>query len=167
MSTEGADYGAFVSYQEAVAVIDTWRAAGDKIVFTNGCFDLLHIGHITYLRAARHLGTRLVVGINTDASVQRLKGSHRPIKDESTRLAIMASLEMVDAAILFDTDTPYALIQDVNPQVLVKGGDWPVAQIVGNDIVLSSGGEVRSLAFVEGHSTTAIEQRIIKAYLDT
>lgn len=137
-----------------------WRTAGDKIVFTNGCFDILHYGHIHYLADARDLGNRLVVGVNSAASVRRLKGPNRPINDEATRAHLLAALEVVDAVVFFDTDTPLDLIKAVQPDVLVKGGDWQPEQIVGSDVVLAAGGTVQSLPFVEGYSTTAIEQKI-------
>ncbi|MCU0345929.1 MAG: D-glycero-beta-D-manno-heptose 1-phosphate adenylyltransferase [Saprospiraceae bacterium] len=138
-----------------------WKAQGERIVFTNGCFDLLHFGHVHYLAAARDLGHRLVVGVNSDASVRRLKGPNRPIQDEQNRLHVLASLACVDAVVLFEEDTPFDLIAALKPQVLVKGGDWRPDQIVGADLVLADGGEVRSLPFVEGHSTTGIEQKIL------
>lgn len=139
-----------------------WRAAGQRIVFTNGCFDLLHYGHLHYLAEARDLGNRLVIGLNSGASVRRLKGPTRPINDELTRAHTLASLEMVDAVVVFDEDTPLELIRLVQPDVLVKGGDWKPEQIVGADLVLARGGEVRSLPFVEGYSTTNIEQKILR-----
>ncbi len=138
-----------------------WKAQGERIVFTNGCFDLLHFGHVHYLAAARDLGHRLVVGVNSDASVRRLKGPTRPIQDEQNRLHVLASLACVDAVVLFEEDTPFDLIAALKPQVLVKGGDWRPDQIVGADLVLADGGEVKSLPFVEGHSTTGIEQKIL------
>jgi len=138
-----------------------WRVLGERIVFTNGCFDILHFGHVHYLAAARDLGHRLVVGVNSDASVRSLKGPNRPIQDERTRLHLLASLAFVDAVVLFGEDTPYALIAMLRPDVLVKGGDWQPAQIVGADLVLANGGEVRSLPFVEGFSTTRIEAKIL------
>ncbi len=148
------------TWQQVQDSLRVWRSRGDKIVFTNGCFDLLHYGHVSYLSAAAELGDRLVVGLNSDASVQRLKGSHRPIQDEFSRLHVMAALAVVDAVVLFEQDTPLELIQLIIPDVLVKGGDWLPAQIVGADFVLSRGGEVRSLPFISGHSTTQIEKKI-------
>ena len=148
-------------WETAKATISKWKTAGEKIVFTNGCFDILHFGHIHYLAEARGLGDRLVVGINSTSSVQRLKGLRRPINDEATRLHLMAALECVDAVVVFEKDTPLELIQLLVPDVLVKGGDWKPEQIVGSDIVLANGGEVKSLAFMEGYSTSAIEQKII------
>ena len=142
--------------------VQTWRAAGKTITFTNGCFDLLHYGHIHYLAQAADLADCLVVGVNSDASVQRLKGQHRPIKDEKNRTHILAALAFVDTVILFEEDTPYNLIDLVQPDFLVKGGDWQPAQIVGSDIVLARGGEVLSLPFIEGYSTTNLERRIVE-----
>ncbi len=138
-----------------------WKAAGDKIVFTNGCFDLLHLGHVHYLAQARDLGDRLIIGVNTDASVRRLKGTHRPIQDEYTRCHLLAALAFVDAVVLFEEETPLNLIKIILPDFLVKGGDWKPDQIVGAAEVLANGGEVHSLSFLEGFSTTNIEKKII------
>ena len=137
-----------------------WREAGDKIVFTNGCFDLLHFGHLHYLADARDLGDRLVVGLNSGASVRRLKGPTRPINDELTRTHLLAALEVVDAVVIFEEDTPLDLIKLVQPDILVKGGDWQPEQIVGSDVVLARGGKVLSLPFIQGYSTTNIEKKI-------
>lgn len=139
-----------------------WRAAGDTIVFTNGCFDILHYGHLHYLAEARDLGRRLVVGMNSGDSVRRLKGPTRPINDEATRAYLMAALEVVDAVVLFGEDTPLELIKMVQPDILVKGGDWKPEQIVGSDVVLARGGRVLSLPFVDGYSTTNIERKILE-----
>jgi D-beta-D-heptose 7-phosphate kinase/D-beta-D-heptose 1-phosphate adenosyltransferase len=137
------------------------RRAGDRIVFTNGCFDLIHPGHVRYLRAARRLGDVLVVGLNSDASVRRLgKGADRPLVPEDDRAEVMAALETVDYVSIFDEDTPYELIRAVQPDVLVKGGDWPVERIVGADLVRARGGVVRSIAFAPGYSTTALLDRM-------
>ena len=141
-------------------LIAQWRAAGERIVFTNGCFDLLHYGHLHYLSDARDLADRLVVGLNSSASVRRLKGPTRPINDELTRTHLLAALEVVDAVVVFEQDTPLELIQLIQPDILVKGGDWQPAQIVGSDLVLAQGGQVLSLPFVTGYSTTNIEQKI-------
>jgi D-beta-D-heptose 7-phosphate kinase/D-beta-D-heptose 1-phosphate adenosyltransferase len=136
------------------------RRAGERIVFTNGVFDLLHPGHVRYLRAARRLGDRLVVGVNSDRSARRLgKGPGRPLVPERDRAELVAALEMVDYAVIFDQNTPYELIGAVRPDVLVKGGDWTVDRIVGADLVLARGGTVRSLPFATGYSTTDLVRR--------
>jgi D-glycero-beta-D-manno-heptose 1-phosphate adenylyltransferase len=137
-----------------------WQSKGEKVVFTNGCFDLLHYGHIHYLAEARDLGDRLIVAMNSGASIKRLKGVHRPINDEMTRLFLMAALEFVDAVVIFEEDTPLNLIQLVMPDILVKGGDWQPHQIIGSDMVLANGGKVRSLPFIDGYSTTNLEKKI-------
>ena len=155
-----------IQTQEAIiATLAQWRAAGQRIVFTNGCFDLLHYGHLHYLAQARDLADRLVVGLNSAASVRRLKGPHRPINDELTRTHLLAALQMVDALVVFEEDTPLELIRIVQPDILVKGGDWKPEQIVGSDLVLARGGQVLSLPFVAGYSTTNIEQKIIQGAL--
>jgi len=146
------------------AAITQWRAAGAKIVFTNGCFDLLHYGHLHYLAQARDLGDRLVVGLNSAASVRRLKGPHRPINDELTRTHLLAALQVIDAVIVFEEDTPLELIRLTEPDILVKGGDWKPEQIVGSELVLARGGQVLSLPFVSGYSTTNIEQKILERH---
>ena len=127
-----------------------------KIVFTNGCFDLLHVGHVRYLKEARSLGDILVVGVNTDESVKRLKGPTRPVQNENDRAEILASLSAVDFVVLFDQETPLELINKVKPDFLVKGGDWKPEQIVGSSFVQSYGGKVKSLQFVDGKSTTSL-----------
>jgi D-beta-D-heptose 7-phosphate kinase/D-beta-D-heptose 1-phosphate adenosyltransferase len=129
-------------------------------VFTNGCFDLLHYGHLHYLAQARDLGQRLVLGLNSAASVARLKGPHRPINDELTRTWQLASLSFIDAVVAFEEDTPWELLQVLQPDILVKGGDYEIATIIGADIVLNRGGQVLTLPFVAGYSTTSIEQKI-------
>ena len=129
---------------------------GLKIVFTNGCFDLLHRGHVEYLSKAADMGDVLVVGLNTDASVKRLKGEGRPVNNEEARALVLASLSFVDAVVLFDEDTPYELIKAVHPDVLVKGADYKVEDIVGYDIVTSYGGTVTTVPLVEGYSTTQL-----------
>ena len=137
-----------------------WRFKSQKIVFTNGCFDLLHLGHIDYLSKAKDLGDVLIIGINTDDSVRRLKGDTRPITNEKSRATIIASLQFVTAVVLFDEDTPYNLIQQVQPDVLVKGSDYKPEDIVGYDIVKAKGGEIVTIDFLEGYATSAIEKRI-------
>lgn len=131
-----------------------------KIVFTNGCFDLIHSGHITYLTEARALGDVLFVGINSDKSVKKLKGPSRPINNQEERKFILQSLRCVDFVEIFDQETPYELIKIVQPKILVKGGDWKVEQIVGHDIVTAYGGKVLSLTFLPGLSTTATIEKI-------
>ena len=135
---------------------DAWRAAGERVVFTNGCFDLLHAGHVSYLTEARALGDRLVVGLNDDASVRRLKGPTRPLQPAGDRALILAALRAVDLVVAFAEGTPRELIREVRPDVLVKGGDYRAADIVGADEVLAWGGEVRVLGFLEGRSTTGL-----------
>ena len=134
--------------------------AQKKIVFTNGCFDILHRGHVEYLARAASAGDVLVVGLNTDASVRRLKGKDRPLQDEAARAIILASLKLVDYVIMFDEDTPYELIKFIKPDILVKGSDYKAENIVGYDIVTQKGGEVRTIDFVEGYSTTKIINKI-------
>ena len=140
-----------------------WRNANERIVFTNGCFDLLHLGHVDYLAKAKDLGERLIIGVNTDFSVKRLKGEHRPLQDENSRLHILAALQSVDAVVLFDEDTPYELIKEIEPNILVKGADYKIENIVGYDIVVSRGGSVQTIEFIEGYSTTLIEKRILNS----
>lgn len=149
--------GIFCSRSQLLESLDKVRKT-KKIVFTNGCFDLLHIGHVRYLQEAKTLGDVLVVGINTDQSVKILKGPSRPIQNENDRAEILAALACVDFTCLFNEDTPAELIQQVRPNVLVKGGDWKPEQIVGSDFVLSYGGHVKSLQFLVGKSTTNIIQ---------
>lgn len=136
------------------------RFQNRRIVFTNGCFDVLHEGHIRYLAEARSLGDILIVGMNSDASVTRLKGAERPINREDSRALLLGSLLAVDYVVPFEEDTPESLIRLVRPDVLVKGGDWSVDQIVGSDFVLGYGGEVRSLPFYDGFSTTGLVEKI-------
>ena len=142
--------------------IKIWRDMfNKKIVFTNGCFDILHKGHVDYLSAARSLGDILVVGVNSDDSVKRLgKSPERPINNESSRAYLIASLQVVDSVIVFNEDTPYELIKAVQPNILVKGGDWKPENIVGADIVKARGGQVLSIELTEGFSTTSLIQKI-------
>ena len=132
------------------------RLRPGTVVFTNGCFDLLHKGHVNYLERARRLGTLMIVALNSDASIKRLKGPGRPINSLADRLEVLAAVECVDFVTWFGQDTPLALIRRLRPDYLVKGGDWSPAQIVGAPEVLSWGGKVRSLRYIEGKSTTAI-----------
>jgi rfaE bifunctional protein nucleotidyltransferase chain/domain len=147
--------GKFLSIDLVSEQINLERARG-PIVFTNGCFDLLHVGHVRYLQNAKALGHKLVVAINSDASVARLKGPKRPVQSEKDRAEILAALACVDYTFIFTEDTPLQVIHKITPDILVKGGDWQVKDIVGSDFVLSKGGKVFSLPFVEGRSTTNI-----------
>lgn len=148
--------------QGGLAVIDRIHGKGKRIVFTNGCFDILHIGHITYLRKARQFGDVLIVGINSDASVKRLKGDDRPVNNLSDRAEMLAAMDFVDYVIPFEEDTPKKLIDQVRPDVLVKGGDYSPDNIVGADTVIQHGGKVEVIPFVDGHSTSAIIKKIQK-----
>lgn len=148
-------------WETAARTVAGWKVKNDQIVFTNGCFDILHYGHVHYLAEARELGNRLIIGLNSTESVSRLKGKHRPINDFETRTGILASLQFVDLVVVFEEDTPLDLIKKLMPDILVKGGDWQPHQIVGSDLVLEKGGQVLSLPFVEGYSTTNIEQKIL------
>jgi len=136
---------------------------GRRVVFTNGCFDLLHVGHVRYLAAARDAGDLLVVGLNDDASVRRLKGPSRPLVAETARAEVIAALAAVDYVTLFGEDTPYALIAAVQPDVLVKGADWAADQVVGRDVVEARGGRVILIPVVEGFSTTSLVERLRKS----
>lgn len=141
--------------------IAIWRMKDYRIVFTNGCFDILHPGHINYLSKAADLGDILIIGLNSDSSVKQLnKGTTRPIQTENDRAQILSSIQFIEAIIVFDEATPYELIKALMPDVLVKGGDWKEADIVGADIVKAKGGSVISIPFVEGYSTTNIEKKI-------
>jgi D-beta-D-heptose 7-phosphate kinase/D-beta-D-heptose 1-phosphate adenosyltransferase len=144
----------------AAEQVERWRRRGWRVGFTNGCFDLLHPGHVHLLEQARSWCDRLVVGLNTDASVKRLKGAARPIQAEAARAAVLASLATVDCVTLFDEDTPIELIRLLRPEVLVKGADYTVEQVVGGDIVLDYGGQVRLAQLLPGNSTTATVARI-------
>lgn len=149
-----------VSRESLAHLCAGWRVKGYKIVFTNGCFDILHQGHIHLLLAAAELGHKLILGLNTDASVKRLKGESRPINDEYSRTMVMASQLFVDAVTLFDEDTPLELIKAIRPDIIVKGGDYTPETVVGNDFVKTYGGEVVIVPTVEGFSTTNIINRM-------
>lgn len=146
----------------AKEVLKSWRKTNKKIVFTNGCFDILHQGHVVYLAKAAALGDKLVVGLNTDASVKRLKGADRPLNGEQERALLLAALGFVDMVILFEEDTPYELIKATVPQVLVKGADYKPKDIVGYDSVINSGGRVETIVLEEGFSTTNVIEKIRK-----
>lgn len=142
-------------------VLEVRRGRGETVVFTNGCFDLLHPGHVVYLEQARDQGDLLVVGLNADAGVRRLKGPSRPILGERERATVLAGLRSVDYVVPFEQDTPLDLIRAVVPDVLVKGGDWPLEAIVGREVVAAAGGRVLAIPFVAGFSTTGIVERIL------
>ena len=146
-----------LKYQLAI-----WRFLSKKIVFTNGCFDILHLGHIDYLSKAAEFGDVLIVGLNSDDSVRTIKGINRPVNDENSRAMILASLCFVSAVILFDEDTPYNLIKFIQPDVLIKGSDYKPEDIVGYDIVKAKGGEIETIDFLPGYSTTSIIDKIKK-----
>lgn len=140
--------------------VDRWKKQGKRVVFTNGCFDLLHLGHVDYLEKAKGLGDVLVVGLNSDDSVSRFKGPQRPIQDQTSRSRVMASMQAVDLVVFFSEDTPFELISALLPQVLVKGSDYLAENIVGADVVKNAGGVVRTIDFVPGYSTTRIVDKI-------
>lgn len=133
---------------------------GKKLVFTNGCFDILHVGHVRYLQEAKNCGDLLVVAVNSDRSVKELKGPERPLQAEKDRAEILAGLKSVDYTVIFDDPTPIKTIEVLSPDVLVKGGDWAISEIVGSDFVLSKGGEVKSLSFIDGRSTTNVVNKM-------
>lgn len=150
--------------EESLSCRREWQENGQKVVFTNGCFDILHAGHVRYLAAARSLGDILVVGLNSDASVRRLKGPNRPVSSQEDRAEVLCALEVVDAVTIFDEDTPEELINRLLPDVLVKGADWPVERIAGAAAVLASGGSVQTVPLLEDRSTTGIIETVIKLY---
>lgn len=151
--------------EQACALRAALRGSGRKLVFTNGCFDLLHPGHVRYLASARELGDHLLVAVNSDRSVGLLKGPSRPILAQDVRAEMLAALESVDTVTVFDEETPLRVIEALLPDILVKGGDWNEKDIVGSDVVLSKGGIVRSIPFEEGFSTTSLIGRIREADL--
>jgi rfaE bifunctional protein nucleotidyltransferase chain/domain len=141
-------------------MVKQWKKEGNSIVFTNGCFDLIHLGHIDYLAKAADLGNKLILGLNSDSSVKELKGEARPIFDETSRSTKLASLAFIDAVVLFSEDTPISLISEIKPDYLVKGGDYSVETVVGSDLVLQNGGQVKLIPFLEGHSSTRVIKKI-------
>jgi rfaE bifunctional protein nucleotidyltransferase chain/domain len=144
------------------SLISAWKSEGKKVVFTNGVFDLLHIGHITYMAKAAELGDKLVIGLNSDSSVKRIKGEDRPVNDQNSRAALLAALFFVDAIVVFEEDTPINLVTALLPDILVKGADYSLENIVGAKEVIANGGEVQTINFVEGYSSTSIIQKIRK-----
>ncbi|MBV6646361.1 MAG: D-glycero-beta-D-manno-heptose 1-phosphate adenylyltransferase [Cyclobacteriaceae bacterium] len=149
-----------VTKKEAEILRKRWRNEGQKIVFTNGCFDVLHLGHVDYLEKARNLGGKLIVGLNDDSSVSRLKGVQRPINNQLARSRMMAALDVVDAVIIFQEDTPEKLIKFLLPDILVKGKDYDISNIVGSEIVLQNGGIVETIDLVDGYSTTLLIDKL-------
>ena len=139
---------------------DKWKEKGKKIVFTNGCFDLVHRGHIEVLANTADLGDKLIIGLNSDSSIKDLKGENRPIMDENSRVILLASLQFVDAVVFFSEETPYKLIETLVPDILAKGGDYKVTEIAGNEVVLENGGEVILVPFIDGFSSTNIVEKI-------
>lgn len=148
---------------EALNLLESWKQQEQKVVFTNGCFDILHQGHVVYLAKAAELGTKLVIGLNTDASVKRLKGNNRPVNSENERALLLAALAFVDMVVLFAEDTPYELIKAIQPDILVKGADYKPKDIVGYDIVKAKRGRVVTVSLEEGFSTTNVIEKIQKA----
>ncbi len=146
--------------ENAKNIIADWKSKDNKIVFTNGCFDIVHLGHIDYLEKSSKLGTKLVLGLNSDKSVKRLKGETRPVVNEYARSRMMAAFEFIDMVVIFDEQTPLDLITTLMPDVLVKGDDYTLENIVGADIVLKNGGKVETVALVKGYSTSKIIEKI-------
>lgn len=147
---------------DLVKIVKGLKLKGEKIVFTNGCFDIIHSGHIHTLSESKNLGTKLIVGINSDSSVKKLKGEKRPIQNEKQRALILASLSFIDFVIVFEEETPLNLIKNLEPNILVKGGDWDISEIVGADIVINNNGEVKNIPFLKGFSTTDTIAKILE-----
>ncbi|MCX6258587.1 MAG: D-glycero-beta-D-manno-heptose 1-phosphate adenylyltransferase [Bacteroidia bacterium] len=150
-----------MTFEELRHMVKIWRFKGHKLVFTNGCFDILHYGHVEYLTKASQLGNILIIGLNTDASVRKIKGDSRPVQDERTRAYCLAAFHFTDAVVLFNEETPYELIATIKPDFLVKGSDYHPENIVGYDIVTSSGGKIETIDFAEGYSTSSVIQKIL------
>ena len=146
--------------EEVSKLVEQLKSEGKKVVFTNGCFDIVHLGHVDYLEKARNLGDFLVVGLNTDSSVSRIKGPARPVSDENSRSRVMASFAFVDAVVFFDEPTPKELIETIKPDILTKGKDYQVENIVGADFVIKNGGKVETLDLVNGYSTSSVIHKI-------
>lgn len=161
MDPRRIDMGRFVVLTDLVRMRQEWKQSRKKVVFTNGCFDIIHRGHVDYLEKAKALGDILIVGLNTDSSVRRLKGSQRPIVEEEDRAQVLAGLQSVDYVCLFDEDTPYEMIKALVPDVLVKGADWSVDNVVGKDVVESAGGSVQTIQFLPNRSTSRIIDKIL------
>jgi rfaE bifunctional protein nucleotidyltransferase chain/domain len=148
------------SFDDLKNQVNAWKQAGEEVVFTNGCFDIIHRGHIEVLAQTADLGDRLIIGLNSDTSIQKLKGKNRPIIEEQSRAILLASLEFVDAVVIFSEDTPLKLISALLPDVLAKGGDYEIETIVGHEIVQQNGGKVKLVPFVDGFSSTTIIEKI-------
>lgn len=151
-----------VGLAEAKARVKQWQKSGQKVVFTNGCFDLIHLGHVDYLEKARQLGDKLVLGLNSDDSVSRFKGPERPLQDQNSRARVLAAMQFIDLVVYFNEDTPFSLISELVPDILVKGSDYLTENIVGADVVKKAGGVVKTIDFVPGYSTTRIVEKIKK-----
>ena len=145
---------------DAIQVVCQWKKNKNTIVFTNGCFDIIHKGHIDYLEEAKNLGDKLIVGINSDDSIKKIKGETRPIIDETSRIRVLAAIECIDMVILFEEETPFLLIQNISPDILVKGADYTQKEIIGSDFVLQNGGKVELIQVTEGYSTSRIVEKI-------
>lgn len=162
MKHNNSIYHKIKNLQELLPVIEFWKKEGETIVFTNGCFDILHLGHVDYLSKAADKGTKFIVGINSDSSIKLLqKGASRPLQDEKSRATVISSLGFVDNVIVFDEETPLHLISSILPDILIKGGDYKIEEIVGYKEVINNGGKVELIDFVPGYSTTAIENKIL------
>lgn len=159
MSKQPYNSDKIFDYQSVVKLVDNWRKQ-ETIVFTNGCFDILHLGHIDYLSKSARLGSKLIVGLNSDESIRKIKGENRPIQNENSRATILAALYFVDAVVLFNEDTPQKIIDIILPNILVKGSDYTIEEIVGAKTVLKHGGEVQTIPFLEGYSTSSIVNKI-------
>jgi rfaE bifunctional protein nucleotidyltransferase chain/domain len=154
------------NHDELAEIIADMHSAGKKVVFTNGCFDIIHTGHVRYLEVARSFGDCLVVAINSDASVRKIKGEKRPIMSEKERAELMAALAVVDYVTIFEEEDPHHVITELLPDVLVKGGDWAPDEIIGRDVVVDNGGKVYTVPYIEGASTTGVIERVVKKYCE-
>lgn len=152
-----------LNHTELVGTLKKWRSSKLKIVFTNGCFDILHRGHVEYLNKAKSFGDKLIIGLNSDTSVKKLKGKNRPFTNENDRAYIIANLKAVDAVVIFEEDTPFLIIKKIKPDILVKGGDYKIDEIVGKDIVEKNGGKVITVPYINGKSTTNLLNKIKKS----
>ena len=159
MSSKKHFSNSIFKHSQITQLIKQW-GENKKTVFTNGCFDILHLGHVEYLFKASKLGEKLIVGLNSDFSIKQIKGTTRPIQNEKSRASVLASLQFVDAVVLFNEKTPLKLIEVIRPQVLVKGGDYEIKHIIGSDFVLAYGGKVKTIPFIKGHSTSSIIDKI-------